>query len=70
VPKQTALHRNSTVRIHHIVTGHDVDPAAVNEAIRISEEKYCSVEAMLKHSAVVRTTFEVIDEDATPPSRS
>jgi putative redox protein len=58
------------VRIHHIVTGRDVDPAAVGEAIRISEEKYCSVEAMLKHSAVVRTTFEVINEDAMPPSRS
>lgn len=40
------------VRIHHIVKGHDIDAAAVSEAIRISEEKYCSVEAMLKHSAV------------------
>jgi putative redox protein len=58
------------VRIHHIVTGRDVDPAAVSEAIRISEEKYCSVEAMLKHSAVVRTTFEVINENAAPPARS
>jgi putative redox protein len=52
------------IRIHHIVKGHDVDAAAVSEAIRISEEKYCSVEAMLKHSAVVRTTFEVINEAA------
>src|SRR5690348_11567147 len=52
------------VRIHHIVRGHDIDPAAVGEAIKISEEKYCSVEAMLKHSAIVRTTFEVINETA------
>lgn len=50
------------VRIHHIVVGCDVDPAAVSEAIRISEEKYCSVEAMLKRTAVVTTTFEVVDE--------
>ena len=49
------------VRIHHIVTGHDVDPAAVSEAIRISEEKYCAVEAMLKPTAAIRTTFEVVD---------
>ena len=55
------------IRIHHIVRGHDVDAAAVSEAIRISEEKYCSVEAMLKHSAVVRTTFEVINEAASIP---
>ena len=54
------------VRIHHIVSGHDIDPAAVNEAIKISEEKYCSVEAMLKHSAVVRTTFEIIDGMTAP----
>ena len=50
------------VRIHHIVRGQNIDAAAVSEAIRISEEKYCSVEAMLKDSAVVRTTFEVINE--------
>jgi putative redox protein len=52
------------VRIHHIVTGRDVDPATVNEAIRISEEKYCAVEAMLRHTAVVTTTFEVVEEPA------
>jgi putative redox protein len=57
------------VRIHHIVTGHDIDPAAVSEAIRISEEKYCSVEAMLKHTATVATTFEVVSEPAPQPVR-
>jgi len=57
------------VRIHHIVTGRG-HPAAVTEAIRISEEKYCAVEAMLKHSAVVRTTFEVIDDDGAPRADS
>ena len=56
------------VRINHIVRGHDLDAASVSEAIRISEEKYCAVEAMLKHSAVVRTTFEVINESASNSS--
>jgi uncharacterized OsmC-like protein len=28
------------------VTGHNVDAAAGSEAIHISEEKYCAVEAM------------------------
>jgi putative redox protein len=50
------------VRIHHIVAGYDIDPAAVSEAIRISEEKYCSVEAMLRHTATITTTFEIVDE--------
>ncbi len=49
------------VRIHHIVTGYDIDPAAVSEAIRISEQKYCLVEAMLRHTATITTTFEMVD---------
>jgi putative redox protein len=52
------------VRIHHVVTGYDIDPAAVSEAIRISEEKYCSVEAMLRPTATITTTFEIVDEKA------
>jgi putative redox protein len=56
------------LRIHHIVRGYQLDAAAVSEAIRISEEKYCAVEAMLRHTAVVRTTFEVINETDAPPA--
>lgn len=55
------------VRIHHMVTGRDVDPAAVSAAIRISEEKYCAVESMLKHTATITTTFEVVDDAAAKP---
>jgi putative redox protein len=54
------------LRIHHIVTGVDIDAAAVGEAIRISEEKYCSVEAMLKNTATITTTFEVLQRKPTP----
>ena len=52
------------VRVHHVVTGHDVDPAAVEEAIRLSEGKYCSVEAMLRHTAGFATSYEIIEEKA------
>jgi putative redox protein len=48
------------VRIHHIVTGTDVSPQAVEDAIRLSEEKYCSVGAMVKLSAELHTTFEIV----------
>jgi putative redox protein len=50
------------VSIHYIVTGKGIDPAAVNEAIRMSEEKYCAVQAMLRHSAAITATFELIDD--------
>jgi len=48
------------VRTHHIVTGSDVSPQAVAEAIRLSEEKYCSVGAMVKATAEFHTTFEIV----------
>ena len=55
-PPQVFTH----VRIHHIVTGTDVSPQAVADAIRLSEEKYCSVGAMVKLSAELHTTFEIV----------
>ncbi len=48
------------VRIHHIVTGVEVSQQAVEEAIRLSEEKYCSVGAMVKQSAELHTTFAIV----------
>jgi putative redox protein len=52
----------TVVRIHHTVTGYDIDPAAVQEAIRLSEEKYCSVGAMVQKTASLQTTFDVVQE--------
>jgi putative redox protein len=49
----------SSVRIHHAITG-DVAPSAVEEAIRLSEEKYCSVGAMIKQTAELHTTYEIL----------
>ena len=54
----------TTVRIHHVVTGIGIDEAAVVEAIRLSEEKYCSVGAMVQKSAAFQTTREIV-EDST-----
>jgi putative redox protein len=57
-PPQVFTH----VRIHHIITG-EVSPEAVEDAIRLSEEKYCSVGAMVKKSAELHTTFEIVAEN-------
>ena len=54
----------TTVRIHHVVTGIGIDEAALVEAIRLSEEKYCSVGAMVQKSATFQTTHEIV-EDST-----
>jgi len=47
------------VRIHHVITG-EVTETAVQEAIRLSEEKYCSVGAMVKQTADLQTTYEIV----------
>jgi len=52
----------TTVRIHHVVTGVGIDEAALVEAIRLSEEKYCSVGAMVQRTAAFHTTHEIIEE--------
>ena len=48
--------------IHHVVKGFEINPKAIEEAIRLSEEKYCSVGAMLKQTATLRTTYEIVEE--------
>jgi putative redox protein len=52
----------TAVRIHHVVTGFGIDPAVVEQAIHLSEEKYCSVGAMVKQTATFTTTQEIIEE--------
>ncbi len=52
----------TNVRIHHVVTGFEIDAAAVEGAIRLSEEKYCSVGAMVQKTATFHTTYAIVDE--------
>ena len=52
----------TSIRIHHVVRGFDIDSAAIEQAIHLSEEKYCSVGAMLQKSAAFHTTFEIVAE--------
>jgi putative redox protein len=50
-------------RIKHIVTGQHVDSKAVEDAIHLSETKYCSVGATLAKAAKVTATYEIIEAD-------
>ena len=52
----------TTVRIHHVITGFEIDTVAVEEAIRLSEEKYCSVGAMVQKTATFHTTYEIVED--------
>jgi len=54
----------TTVRVHHVITGFAIDSAAIEQAIRLSEEKYCSVGAMVNQTATLETTYETVEEEA------
>jgi putative redox protein len=48
------------VRVHHAISGSDIDDQSVRDAIQLSESKYCSVGAMIRQSgAQVTTTYSV-----------
>ena len=49
------------ITVEHVVTGHRVDPARVERAVRLSEEKYCSASAMLSRAAQVTHTWRVME---------
>ena len=48
------------IEILHRVRGHDVSPAAVEDAIRLSDTRYCSVHAMLEPQVKLVSRFEVL----------
>jgi putative redox protein len=62
----------TAVRIHHVVTGVEVEENPLEEAIRLSEQKYCSVGAMLQKTANFHTTYEIVEDKTawTQPTRA
>jgi putative redox protein len=49
------------MEVHHIVTGRNISEQSVAKAIKLSEEKYCSVAATLRPAAEIVSSFEVIE---------
>lgn len=51
----------TSIHMHFTVTGTGVPPAAVERAIALSHEKYCSASVMLGKTAAITTSFEVVE---------
>jgi len=49
------------ITVRHVVHGPAVSAAAVADAVRLSDERYCAVHAMLAASVPIETRFEVHD---------
>ncbi|MBS9434299.1 OsmC family protein [Photorhabdus luminescens] len=51
------------INLHFIVTGKDLTDKAVERAVMLSAEKYCSVSLMLGKSVEITHSFEIKDID-------
>ena len=51
----------TNIHMHFTVTGKDLPPAAVERAIAMSHDKYCSASIMLAKTADISTSFELVE---------
>ena len=49
------------INMHFVVSGHNLKAEAVERAVKLSAEKYCSASIMLGKTAQITHTFEVIE---------
>ncbi len=52
----------TNISIKYIIFGKGINPKDIERAIELSETKYCSASAMLKHSAKITTSYEIKEE--------
>ena len=51
----------TSINMHFVVTGRAIPPAAIERAIALSHEKYCSASIMLGKTATITTSFEQVE---------
>jgi putative redox protein len=49
------------IQMHFVVTGRGLAHGAVERAIALSHERYCSATAMLGKTAEINTSFEIVE---------
>jgi putative redox protein len=50
------------IHMHFVLKGKDIKPEAVEKAIKLSAEKYCSASIMLGATAAITHDFKIIQE--------
>ncbi|WP_372662048.1 OsmC family protein, partial [Hydrogenophaga sp.] len=51
----------TNIHMHFTVTGKGLPPSAVERAIAMSHEKYCSASIMLAKTAEITTSFDLLE---------
>jgi putative redox protein len=52
----------TNIHLKYIIKGKNISKEAVETAIRLSEEKYCSVGGRLKNAAKITSSYEILKE--------
>jgi putative redox protein len=53
----------TSIHLHFIVSGRNLDENKVDKAIALSADKYCSASRMLEKSATITHDFEIVSSD-------
>jgi putative redox protein len=52
------------MEVKHIVKGHNISEKALQQAIELSDNKYCSVAATLRPTVEIVSVYEIIEDEA------
>ncbi len=52
----------TAIEVDYVVRGRGISPKAVEDAIRLSKETYCSASIMLGKAAQITTNYRVVEE--------
>lgn len=55
-------HVFTEMEITYVLRGKGIDPAAVERAMKLSEDRYCPAQAMLRKAAPITLKYEIIEE--------
>ncbi len=50
------------IYVRYSIWGQNIKEKDVEQAIKLSEDKYCSVSAMLKSTAKIHSTYEILEQ--------
>jgi putative redox protein len=54
----------TAIDLEYVVTGHAIDPKAVERAIELSLTKYCSVNMMLEKAVKINHRYRIVEAEA------
>ena len=57
------------VQIEYVLTGHQIDPSAVERALELSSKKYCPAQNMLNKAVDIELVYRIIETDGSTKPR-